>query len=126
MLTHMKQLKEYDNTQSNLTDSDMDAIRKTIVQCISSDEIAARLAEKLGLTTPESDAIDSDTARRLLGGISRRTFYLYLHHYPELRIGCSRRYSRSRVMELKFLRQTGQLRCSQHAKNKKKHLEDRL
>ena len=75
---------------------------------------AAAIAEKLGLDSPESEAIDSATARRLLGGISARTFYLYVRNYPELRMGCSRRYSRTRVMELKRLRQCGRMRFDRH------------
>lgn len=97
-----------------LNRADIELIRNVVAQCISSDAIAVSIAEKLGLDSPESEAIDSATARRLLGGISARTFYLYVRNYPELRMGCSRRYSRTRVMELKRLRQCGRMRFDRH------------
>ena len=110
-LTGMEKNNEHSPT---LNRADIELIRNVVAQCISSDAIAASIAEKLGLDSPESEAIDSATARRLLGGISARTFYLYVRNYPELRMGCSRRYSRTRVMELKRLRQCGRMRFDRH------------
>ena len=111
----MEKSNDYSPT---LNPADIELIRSIVTQCISSDAIAASIAEKLGLDSPESEAIDSATARRLLGGISARTFYLYVRNYPELRMGCSRRYSRTRVMELKRLRQCGRLRFDRFKRNK--------
>lgn len=111
----MEKSNDYSPT---LNPADIELIRNIVSQCISSDAIAASIAEKLGLDSPESEAIDSATARRLLGGISARTFYLYVRNYPELRMGCSRRYSRTRVMELKRLRQCGRLRFDRFKRNK--------
>ena len=113
----MEKSNDYSPT---LNPVDIELIRSVVSQCISSDAIAASIAEKLGLDSPESEAIDSATARKLLGGISARTFYLYVRNYPELRMGCSRRYSRTRVMELKRLRQCGRLRFDRFKRNKGK------
>lgn len=100
------------NHNRTLTQDDIAAIVDALNSGGFADQLITKFAKIVGVKVQEEDLVDSDTARKLLGNISRGTLKRYANLCPEIRPGgkFSRGYSRRRLHEFKTRRQLGEFR----------------